>query len=622
MTIMLCVLFAPTIVRAQSGDPLNNCVAEITDPDEKFRAELCSAHVGCKFVFAIQKTCAKVQSFLNGLRNAIGQGTKTLFGYKKEITPDAVFEASLSDNLKGGNYKLEIAEKAKIIRAQVRNAGKDELTGKSTNDGNWIYYGDVVDGKANGIGTYINAKGVIRRGNYIDGKSSGTTEALYPEEARWIGSGTYTNGKFSGEGILLKEAGAFKEGTYSDETFMAGKLITPEGVRFEGAFYKKGDLESGKKYRADGTLESEGRFENGEVVSGKRYDTAGNVSETVTVLEFRREAAARRQREAVESRATAEQKQRELEALALQKKRDSEARAEQQFRDSLNTMNPGQMFAKADELNDLGDSAKSKEVLRALISRFPNHALAGAAAQRLTGKNSAAVPERNVPSSRQSSNAPQGGSDYSSVCIRDSRKMDLQLRDVAIYYRKKFDRGLIDLYQRCAGYDKAAQDAVEELKSRLAQYEQNCNIDERSRKNCNNENATTELTQYERIAVTELAKALRDPNYSSDLKGGVGGPSMVSGDNEVSGVGSATCDFLLQRVGNVAAQNQPKIGQGAVKGMELVLWSLSESTKIIDQSCPKDSKYVSMREKMQASMLSTKRSCDQLSTITCVARLP
>ncbi|MEQ1536652.1 MAG: hypothetical protein ABL923_12335 [Burkholderiaceae bacterium] len=59
------------------------------------------------------------------------------------------------------------------------------------------------------------------------------------------------------------------------------------------------------------------------------------------------------------------------------------AAAAKSFRDSLAKMNAGQLFAKADELSSQGDKAKAREVLRILVSRFPDHPLAATAAQQI-----------------------------------------------------------------------------------------------------------------------------------------------------------------------------------------------------------------------------------------------
>ncbi len=103
------------------------------------------------------------------------------------------------------------------------------------------------------------------------------------------------------------------------------------------------------------------------------------------------EAEAQARRKAVEAEVEAKRKaaQAELAVQAeVQRKRDEAARAEQQFRASLQTMNPGQLFAKADELSAQGDSARAREVQRALMSRFPNHSLAATAASQMAGESS------------------------------------------------------------------------------------------------------------------------------------------------------------------------------------------------------------------------------------------
>ncbi|MDH6167674.1 hypothetical protein M2282_002824 [Variovorax boronicumulans] len=75
------------------------------------------------------------------------------------------------------------------------------------------------------------------------------------------------------------------------------------------------------------------------------------------------------------------------EAEAAQGKRDEAARADQQFRTGLQTMNAGQLFARADELSSQGDRARAREVQRALISRFPDHPLAATAARQMAGES-------------------------------------------------------------------------------------------------------------------------------------------------------------------------------------------------------------------------------------------
>ena len=139
-----------------------------------------------------------------------------------------------------------------------------------------------------------------------------------------------------------------------------------------------------------------------------------------------RSAAAHRYIDSRRAEADAAQRKRDEAARAEQLQRDEVARAEQQFRTSLQTMNPGQLFARADELSTRGENARAREVLRALMSRFPNHPLATEAARQLTGQTGVAAGPGSAPAkpSGPSSNAPASGSrqvvDESSVAVRAS----------------------------------------------------------------------------------------------------------------------------------------------------------------------------------------------------------
>ncbi|MDP9896885.1 hypothetical protein J2W32_006093 [Variovorax boronicumulans] len=115
-----------------------------------------------------------------------------------------------------------------------------------------------------------------------------------------------------------------------------------------------------------------------------------------------RAATAHRYIESKRVEAESAQRKRDDAARAEQLKRDEVARADQQFRTSLQTMNPGQLFARADELNTRGESARAREALRALIGRFPNHPLAAEAARQLTGATGSA----GSPGSNEGGSAP------------------------------------------------------------------------------------------------------------------------------------------------------------------------------------------------------------------------
>lgn len=99
-----------------------------------------------------------------------------------------------------------------------------------------------------------------------------------------------------------------------------------------------------------------------------------------------RSATAQRYIDSRRAEAEAAQRKRDEAARAEQMQRDEAARAEQQFRTSLQAMNPGQLFARADELSTRGESTRAREVLRVLISRFPDHPLAATAARQIAGE--------------------------------------------------------------------------------------------------------------------------------------------------------------------------------------------------------------------------------------------
>lgn len=630
MLVVCCMFLAHGSANAQN--PQLDCDADITDPDQKWTAELCSAHAGCKLVFAIQKGCVKTKRFLTGLRDSIGEGTKSLFGYRKEITPDAIFDASLSDNLKAGSAKPEIAENAKIIKEKVRSAGNTELSGQGTNGTTWKYYGDVVDGKATGVGTQIYSNGHIWRGGFVAGRSEGLAETVMPETNRRVGY--FKEGRQNLEGALLTETGALFAGHYKEGRIVEGKLVLPGGARFEGTFVD-GNPDVGKRYRENNTLASEGKYEKNTLVDGKSYDSSGKVTE-VTILRDR-EAKVAADTAAANDRAKREREQEIASRAAADKqKADAMARDEQQFQASLNSLNVGQLFAKADEFKSQGDSAKSRDALRALIARFPNHALATTAAQQLSGSASSAEPRSGITQSASASSSGQGvnagaGTTFKSICHRDWEKLSKAVRqqtaDIKSYGSSiKTENLKIRFSERCASYDADSRRVVDSARESI-KFSQDF-----AQKYCREDAASCASKQeqgyqagkYDQIYSTELAKALGDPNYSADLKGSVGGTSGGSGASVASSSSnkSGVCDADLSRIGNTVAQNQSRVGQGAVKGMELVLWSLSESIKVIDRSCPNDPQYVARRQQMQTTMATTKQSCDQMSTSTCTARLP
>lgn len=400
LCLSLFAIAAPTAAHSQVNPEIANC-SELKDEATITQADLCSAHIGCRFVLGVQKTCARAKSYLERLRTAIGEGTPTLFGLlgnRKEVTPDAVFTAALgADNMEqqrklGGNAKFQ--QQAQDVSARVREVGNGStLTGRSPSGTDWIYYGQTSGGKANGTGSFIYSSGEIQRGQFKNDDLDGPGDVLFASGTRFVGTINEDSGRR--EGLQVDEAGFQRDGVrYSDGKFI-GVMTRPDGSKFRGTIDKT-VLKEGREYRPDGTLAEEGRYEGGKLFVGTRYDAAGVA--TAVNLPAEREAAKR-------AAAAAEQQRKQDEE---QRQREAAAQAEQQFRASLQAMNPGQLFAKADELNAQGERNRSREVLRTLVSRFPDHALAATAARQLSGETGASPAPSGAATTNAAPRSPGG----------------------------------------------------------------------------------------------------------------------------------------------------------------------------------------------------------------------
>ncbi|MDP9902955.1 hypothetical protein [Variovorax ginsengisoli] len=364
-------------VQAQANPEIANC-AELKEEAVAAQAALCTAHVGCSYILHAQQSCARAKGYLERLQAAIGEGTKTFFGtYRKEVTPDAVFTAALGGEDYEQARKLgglaQFQQQAQDIAARVREVssgyGHTKSGRNSRND--WIYYGQLSGDSPEGDGTWIFSDGEIQRGHFTAGEFNGVGEVLYAKGHRFIGN--YIQGDADREGVFVFKSGQIDVGTdWSNGTF-SGERTKVDGTRFKGRIDSKNNWLEGKAYRADGSLAEEGTYESGKLSVGAIYDAAG--ARTEVNLPAERQAVARAAAEKARLDAEAEQ----------QLKRQQAAQAEQQFRASLQTLNAGQLFARADELNAQGDRVRAREVQRALLNRFPDHPLAVTAARQMGG---------------------------------------------------------------------------------------------------------------------------------------------------------------------------------------------------------------------------------------------
>ncbi len=370
-------------------------------------------------VMGIHNTCVKVKNYLTNLKELIGNGTKTLFGYKREVTPDAVAQVSLTGPMRVIEQRPGVADTAKKIQEDVNSVVKKELIG-GYGDNRWVYYGEQENGKAKGKGIRIYSDGEIQRGHFQD-DLNGAGEMISPRTgARYVGE--YSSGQRSGSGVLLKSNNVIIDAIWRNDDPEKGVQINSNNTRFEGTFSSDGGPSNGKRYKGDGTLHEEGLFEKSVLTVGKKYDSTGQVAEEVNLPRDRELAAAnaiateqKRKREAEMARQEAEMARQSAE----QRKKEDALAVDAAYRNNLNSMNAGQLFAGADEFSSKGDKTKAREMLRTLVSRFPDHPLAAAAAQQMATMSAASANAANgsTAGGGNNNNAASSGS-VSSVSVQ------------------------------------------------------------------------------------------------------------------------------------------------------------------------------------------------------------
>jgi hypothetical protein len=405
---------------AQLHDNAANC-NELKDPDVMFQMDLCKAHAGCRMVMGIHSTCVKAKKFFTNLKEQIGEGVKGLFGYRKEVTSDMVFEASMDDKQREVEKDKKWKSAADSVREGLKTASKEQLNGKFSDGSAWTYIGDMKTGAMEGKGTVFFSTGEILRGEFSNGKRDGAVDEIQPTGVRTTAN--YVLNEKYGEGNKLMSNGEKYQGEYAvNKRSGRGVYTFPNGQRYEGEFQNDDYHGQGVLYRADGTVVERGIYEKDKLYVGKRYNAKGDVIAEVNKPLDEQKAREAAQKVAAEDMAAA-QKQRDAQA-AMDKAaadRQRQADADRAYRDSLAQMNAGQLFAKADELNSAGDKTKAREVLRTLVSRFPDHPLAATAAQQMTASG-------NVAGTTGSSSGVQNSANTSSNSNCDKALSDLGSR--------------------------------------------------------------------------------------------------------------------------------------------------------------------------------------------------
>jgi|GEM_PF-5375467 len=124
-----------------------------------------------------------------------------------------------------------------------------------------------------------------------------------------------------------------------------------------------------------------------EVATHLEQQTAEREHIIAAWVDYEKKLEAWKQAKADMDKATADRARAQQAAAAEATRLEAEARKEAEQKElaaSLKTLNPGQMLAKADELEQAGRIEDARTVRRELLSRFPDHPLAAIAAQKLS----------------------------------------------------------------------------------------------------------------------------------------------------------------------------------------------------------------------------------------------
>jgi len=344
--------------------------SEITDPDIAEQMDYCRAHLGCRMVLNIQSSCAAARSFLDRLRARIGEGVSGFLGLGRDrsVQSEHIWDSLMTPAAREVDALPEWRARSEAIAAAVAKADRTVIEGKSANGGTYVHIGEVRDGQANGYGTRYTSGGIVARGQFRNSQLEGQGEYLWPSGSLERASGVFKDSLLNGQGVMASKDGSFLTATFSQGKPVEGVYRSADGQRYEGIFDgPSGRLVSGTIYDAQGRVREKGTWRDGSLYIGERYQN-GQVTERVNRAEEATRLAETRQREALD------RQRREVE------QREAAAR---QFESDLQTLAPAQLILLADQMKSAGRLQDAQRAWRALVSRFPDHALASVAIEAL-----------------------------------------------------------------------------------------------------------------------------------------------------------------------------------------------------------------------------------------------
>lgn len=156
-------------------------------------------------------------SWLNNKKNGYGEiiyndGTKYVGNFE-------------NGEIKGEGIKTYSS--GKIIKGNWLD--KDHLSGEDCRyyepDGQ-LYYGEIIDGKCEGYGTFIDSNGIKYEGTFIENQRTGFGQQIYPDGS--VYTGYYYGNQINKEGIFEFSNGYTYEGGFLNGVFYGNGFLTAE----------------------------------------------------------------------------------------------------------------------------------------------------------------------------------------------------------------------------------------------------------------------------------------------------------------------------------------------------------------------------------------------------------
>ncbi len=223
LIVFACAVFAlaPVADRAawaQSSSPAN--CDPVTDPDQQFAENICSAHFGCALVVKAQRACAATKTFLKKIGDFF-----TLNGSSRPLTSNDVFEAAAPPTTSHPQARPYVAAVAKVMQGLPKTG----LTKYAAAEQKFYFEGTGPIFGSQGPGVYISNNGLMQRGYFNNGKLEGPGQEVFSSGS--VATGAYANDNLV-EGVYQAPSGRLEIGRFGEALKNIGMttIVNPDGA--------------------------------------------------------------------------------------------------------------------------------------------------------------------------------------------------------------------------------------------------------------------------------------------------------------------------------------------------------------------------------------------------------